>query len=160
MQSAIGDDEPVSTAVLRAVSAVDGRKPGALDPLSDVIDPGALDALFGPRPDGGSRAGKRLSFTYSSCQVTVDDGDVLTIEPVEPRERPSARSDGTDRTERTHQRDTQQTATDETPASRVCVVCQQPIERANLQRELGELVHDRCRAELRCGISLETWSER
>lgn len=158
MESEIGENESVSTAVLRAVSAVNGRKPGSLQPLNDVVDPDALDALFEPRSNDVPRTGGRLSFNYSGCHITIDNGEFLTIEPFETTGR---LSDGTNRAKRSRaNRDTRQTATEWTPGSRVCFVCQQPIEREDPQRERGELVHHRCRAELRCGISLEKWSDR
>lgn len=85
MEYEIGTDESVSTAVVRAVSAVEGRAPRLLRPLAEVLDPDALDTLFGSRGDGISRAGGRLTFVYSKCRVTVDNGEYLTIHPIGPR---------------------------------------------------------------------------
>jgi hypothetical protein len=48
----IDPDERVSMAVVRAVSAVDGRIPESLPPLAERIDPGALDAVFAASSDG------------------------------------------------------------------------------------------------------------
>lgn len=83
MEYDIGTDEPVSTAVVRAVSAVEGREPGSLRPLAEVLDSDALDTLFGPRGDGTPRPGGRLTFVYSNCRVTVDNGEYLTLHPVD-----------------------------------------------------------------------------
>lgn len=161
MESEIGENESVSTAVIRAVSAVEGRDPRSLQPLTDVIDPDALDALFDSLTNDVLQEGGRLTFSYSSCHITIENGESLTIEPLETIGPLSALSGRTDRAEGSRSnRDTRQTATKRTPGSRVCFVCQQPIERENLTRERGELVHPTCRAELRSGISLETWSER
>lgn len=161
MEAEIGPNESVSTAVIRAVSAVSGREPGSLQPLTEVVDTDALDALFDPPSDDVQQTNGRLAFNYSSCSITIDNGEFLTIEPFEMTRRLSAQSDVTDRAERNRStRDVRQAATESTPGSRVCFVCQQPIDRENLQREQGELVHSECRAELRCGISLEAWSER
>lgn len=85
MEYEIGTDEPISTAVVRAVSAVEGRDPTSLRPLAEVLDPDALDILFGPQADGTPRPGGRLSFVYSACRVTVDNGEYLTLNPIEPR---------------------------------------------------------------------------
>jgi hypothetical protein len=159
METEIGRDEAVSTAVIRAVSAVNGREPDALQPLTAIIDPEALDALFAPRPNGTVRGGGRLSFSYDRCRITIDNGEYLTIEPFETTGRVPPTPDGTARTKRSHSdRDNPQTATKRTTGSRVCFVCQQPIEEGNLQRERGELVHSKCQSDLRCGISLEKWS--
>lgn len=89
MESEIGANEAVSTAVCRAVSAVNGQQPGSLRPLNEVVDPDALDALFSPRPNDTPRAGGRLSFNYSDCRITVDNGEFLTVEPFEATDEPS-----------------------------------------------------------------------
>lgn len=96
MESEIGENESVSTAVVRAVSAVEGRKRGSLPPLTDVIDPDALDALFESQSDNISRTGGRLSFIYSRCRVAIDNGEFLTIEPLETTGRLPAQSNRTD----------------------------------------------------------------
>lgn len=154
MEYEIEQDEPVSTAVVRTVSAVEGREPCSLQPLSDVIDPDALDALFAPRHNDAPRSGGWVSFGYSSCHVRVHDGASLTVEPEETGRVPPARSDSDDVAERGHSEREGQTATDRTPGSRICFVCQQPIQHEHLQREQGELVHDHCSTERRCGISM------
>lgn len=93
----IGGDESVSTAVVRAVSAVEGRKPSSLRPLADVVDPTALDTLFDPRYDGTPRTGGRLSFVFSDCRITIDSGEYLTLRLLEDRsdgERDRESADG------------------------------------------------------------------
>lgn len=76
----IEGDESISTAVIRAVSAVEGRHPLALRPLVHVVDPDALDTIFSPRENGEARVGGRLSFVFSRCRITVDNGEYITIE--------------------------------------------------------------------------------
>lgn len=83
MEYEIGPDESVSTAVVRAVSAVRGLEQCSLQPLADVVDPDALDALFEDKPNGEARTGGRLVFVYAACRVTVDNGEYLTLDPVE-----------------------------------------------------------------------------
>jgi len=85
MEYEIGASESVSTAVVRAVSAVEGRDLQSLQPLADVLDPEALDTLFGSREDGPPPLDGRLTFVYSKCWVTVDNGEYLTLEPIYPR---------------------------------------------------------------------------
>lgn len=90
MEYEIESDESVSRAVVRAVCAVEGQEPTALQPLCDVVDPDALDRLFEPHADGTPRAGGRVSLIVSGCQVTVDNGEYLTIRPlVTPRRAPA-----------------------------------------------------------------------
>ena len=83
MEYEIDADETVSTAVVRAVSAVEGRDPRSLRPLSDVLDPEALDSLFEPQHDGRPRTGGHLSFIYSNCVVTIDNGEYLFLDLLE-----------------------------------------------------------------------------
>ena len=87
MEYEIGAGESTSTAVVRAVSAVEGRDSGSLRPLGDVLDTTALDTLFGSKDDGTPRPGGRLTFVYSRCRVTVDNGEYLTLRPIDPRIR-------------------------------------------------------------------------
>jgi hypothetical protein len=95
MEYEIGPEEATSTAVVRAVSAVEGRDPQSLRPLADVLEPTALDSLFGSQDDGRSRVGGRLTFVYSRCWVTVDNGEYLTLEQLESDIR-NERSNATD----------------------------------------------------------------
>jgi len=81
----IGSDERVSTAVVRAVSAVEGRPLRSMPPLADVLDPDALDALFVSRDDGTPRTGGRLSFVYSECRVGIDNGEYLCLDLLDDR---------------------------------------------------------------------------
>lgn len=156
METEIGVNESVSTAVIRAVSAVKGRKPASFQPLNAVIDTDTLDSLFDPRSKDRNQPDGCHSFSYGGCQITIESSELLSIEPLETTDRPSAQSDGIDRAEESRSnRDTEQTTTERTPRSRVCMVCQRPIDREDLQRERGEIVHDKCHAEARCGISLE-----
>lgn len=83
MEYEIGVDESTSTAVVRAVSAVEGRDPRSLRPLAEILDPAALDTLFGSRDDGTPRIGGRLTFVYSRCRVTVDNGEYLTLQSID-----------------------------------------------------------------------------
>lgn len=92
MEYQIGDEELTSDAVVRAVSAVQGRDPCSLDPLSAVVEPDALDSLFADQFDGTPRTGGRLSFVYGSCRVTVDNGEYLTIEVIERLQESTSRS--------------------------------------------------------------------
>lgn len=71
-------------AVVRAVSALEDREPDQLQPFGEVLDPDALDSIFGTLCDGRPRIGGHVSFVYSSCHVTVDHGEYLTVEKLQP----------------------------------------------------------------------------
>ena len=73
----------VSMAVVRVVSAAEGRKPQSLPPLVNVLNADALNALFGPRGDGTARTGGRISVVYSNCRLTIDNGEHLTCQLLE-----------------------------------------------------------------------------
>jgi hypothetical protein len=92
----IGTEESVSTAIVRAVSAVEGREPCSLRPLADVVDPTALDSLFDSRYDGTPRTGGRLSFVYSDCCITIDNGEYLTLQVLGDRFRDEHDQDPSD----------------------------------------------------------------
>lgn len=64
--------------VVEEVAAATGVDPTDLDePLSDVVDPDALDALFSGRQSAGGTVRGYTSFVYHGCRVTVDaDGSV------------------------------------------------------------------------------------
>ena len=69
---------PVSTRVIEAVAATDGRSPTELEaPLSDVIDPDALNTLF-DSSDGVSQG--ELTFSYCGHAVTVHADGRVQIE--------------------------------------------------------------------------------
>ena len=82
MDYEIEGSESITEAVVRAVSAVNGCPPEALRPLSEVLDPDALDTIFDGRGDGNPRLGGRISFIYNGCRITIDNGEYLTIEPI------------------------------------------------------------------------------
>ncbi|RBI63546.1 hypothetical protein DMJ13_03155 [halophilic archaeon] len=76
------DGERPSTAVVNALAAHEDTDVGEIRPqLYDVVDPDALDALFGPRLDGRPRTSGRVVFTYLGHRVTVhSDGHVYVGE--------------------------------------------------------------------------------
>lgn len=81
--------ESVSMAVIRAVSALEGREPDAIEPLGNVVDPEALNLLFSPQSNGTPRNGGSISFVYSNCRVTVENGEHLTVELLVDQADPS-----------------------------------------------------------------------
>ncbi|KMT45861.1 hypothetical protein EL22_26405 [Halostagnicola sp. A56] len=74
-----------SQAVVEAVATAEGIPPAELcppeyEPLHDVIDPEALDALFAPRSHGGPRPGGTVTFTYCGYDVTVETDGTVRLE--------------------------------------------------------------------------------
>ena len=61
-------------SIVDAVAAARGCDPADLEPLHDVVDPDALQALFA----GSGRSTGRIQFAYGDHTVVVDaDGNVL-----------------------------------------------------------------------------------
>lgn len=72
-------DEPVSMAVVRAVSSFEDRPETSLPPLHDAINPDALDALFASGGETADRSGS-VSFVFSDSAVTVDEAGHVIVE--------------------------------------------------------------------------------
>ncbi|WP_254763142.1 HalOD1 output domain-containing protein [Natrinema marinum] len=85
-----GAYEPVSTALLMTVSSVLEVEPDDLEPLSECVEPDALNALFvhwrGDEPRVGDGS---ISFTFSQCAVTVRADGEIVIDPTRRRLRPA-----------------------------------------------------------------------
>lgn len=75
-----GDAAPPSSVVPTALAEITGRGVEELQPLQEVVDPDALDALFGWR--AGDREDVEISFTYAGHDVTVSGSGVVVIESV------------------------------------------------------------------------------
>ncbi|MDJ1433492.1 HalOD1 output domain-containing protein [Halostagnicola sp. A-GB9-2] len=70
--NAIAEKEGVDTTAI---------EPPEYEPLYEVLNPEALDALFAPREDGAPRANGRVEFAYCGYQVTVtSNGKVVVSE--------------------------------------------------------------------------------
>ena len=65
--------------VLEAVSDHDGRDVTALPPLSDVVNPDALEALFSAPGVEGSPV-RSLTFLYAGYTVGIDAEGNVTVE--------------------------------------------------------------------------------
>lgn len=70
------DGESTGAAVVRAVADAKGVDPLDLDPLYDVIDGDALDAMFAER-DGSDPL--ELRFTMAGCEVVVQGAGEVTV---------------------------------------------------------------------------------
>lgn len=65
-------DEPPSIAVAKAIAQFEGTTATASTvPLYEYVDPDALDALFGERPDGTPRDQGEVRFCTDSATVVV-----------------------------------------------------------------------------------------
>ncbi|WP_312909252.1 HalOD1 output domain-containing protein [Natronosalvus caseinilyticus] len=87
-----GTYEPVTTAVLMAVSEALETDLESLEPLAAAVDPEALDDLFtrGVRPQFQSRSQSRsrggtnalvVSFEYAECRIRIHESGEIVIDP-------------------------------------------------------------------------------
>jgi len=74
-----GDD--VSLAVVGAVATFRGIKPIDLPPLTEAVNPDALNRLFRVRANGAPRTTGSVSFRYAATEVTVHaDGEIVVTD--------------------------------------------------------------------------------
>ncbi|EMA41817.1 HalOD1 output domain-containing protein [Halobiforma nitratireducens] len=76
----IGEYEPVSTALVTAISEIRGTEPDELDPLPSAVDPDALNSLVGHWQDSETGAVGAISFTFAECEVTVRSNGEIVID--------------------------------------------------------------------------------
>jgi hypothetical protein len=77
-----GSDRDLSTLVVHGVTSIADRDHTELPPLNDVVDPGALNALFAHKHNDTPRTGGSVSFSLSGYGVTVEsDGRILIAPP-------------------------------------------------------------------------------
>ena len=88
----VSSGQPVSEAVVAAVTELACREssgPGspveatrAFEPLYDVVDPDALDRLFGPTERTPADRCGRVTFSYGGHEVTVSSSGLIQLAPL------------------------------------------------------------------------------
>ena len=63
--------EGVAMSIVAAVADITDQDPATIRPLSTVVDPEALGALFAPTREGSRRGDGRVTFRWEGCTVTV-----------------------------------------------------------------------------------------
>lgn len=71
-----------SEVIVFTIAEITGEDPTALEPLGEVIDPDALDAIFS-RSDETDRSAAHLSFQYEGYDVTLFSHGRLTLSELE-----------------------------------------------------------------------------
>jgi hypothetical protein len=81
MGSHVSNGERLSIAVIEAVAEFEGTNPTDVrPPLYDIVDPDALDALFGPTRRDALRADGHVVFDYRDHEITVHSDGRIEIE--------------------------------------------------------------------------------
>lgn len=73
------DSQPLSTTIVKVVSAVSGRQPTDFDPLYETIDTDALDKLFQPLEDGPRPPDSELYLTLAGHRVRIRSDGLVAI---------------------------------------------------------------------------------
>jgi|AntRauTorcE11898_2_1112593.scaffolds.fasta_scaffold04574_6 hypothetical protein len=73
-----------TTAVIETVAIASNRKPTGIEPLYEVIDPDALDALVRSSGAESGDDGTAVTFEFAGQCVTVRGGGAVMVRPVEP----------------------------------------------------------------------------
>lgn len=81
---------PPSRRVVQAVAAAENVDPTDLQPLYDVVDPDALDALFRPTAAGRPRSSGSVRFRYAQHDVVVQEGGAVRVDAAPARAEHSA----------------------------------------------------------------------
>ena len=75
----------IGTTIVNAVAALNGVAFDECEPVYDVIDPDALDAVLTPTTDRSARALVQVQFSYHGHMITVDStGEIIIDAPDAP----------------------------------------------------------------------------
>jgi hypothetical protein len=78
-----GSSQQVSERVVDEVADATDTDRLDLEPLYEVVDADALDALFDQGQFGGAGAPTRVSFSYAGCDVVVSTGGQVSVSVIE-----------------------------------------------------------------------------
>ena len=74
----VESDRSTSEIVVYAIAEVAAEDPTSLQPLGEIVDPDALDAIF-DRPSARDSGSAHISFEYEGYEVTIFSHGRLTI---------------------------------------------------------------------------------
>ena len=72
---------PPSAAVIETVAVACNREPTGLEPLYEVVDPDALDALVRSSSDSPAAERTTVTFEFADKSVTVHGGGAIAVRP-------------------------------------------------------------------------------
>ncbi|WP_339104566.1 HalOD1 output domain-containing protein [Haloterrigena salinisoli] len=82
-------DDSAITAVVAAIASALEVEPDELDPLSDAIDPDALDALVDHWRGTARASDGAVTFPFADHSIAVRSSGEVVIEPIDRRVRAS-----------------------------------------------------------------------
>lgn len=89
----MANDERISDTVMEGVSAATGIDPLDLPPLSEVVDPDALDSLF-HRDSREQEPRSRVEFVFAGCEVGIHADGRVVVDPSRSDTEPRMASTG------------------------------------------------------------------
>jgi hypothetical protein len=79
-----GGQTKLTTTLVHAVSDVTGANVSDVEAtLNELLDPDALNLLFGPSADTGSRSNAQLTVTIWGYRITISTTGQITIHPAQ-----------------------------------------------------------------------------
>lgn len=75
--------KPLCEQVVAAVADAADTSSCELDPLYEVVNPEALNHLFAPTYEGGTRSDGRVTFEYAGHEVLIHSTGDVTVSPVD-----------------------------------------------------------------------------
>ena len=79
------ENTSIGTTIANAVAALNGVAFDECEPVYDVIDPDALDAVLTPTADRSARAPVQVQFSYHGHMITVNStGEIVIDAPDAP----------------------------------------------------------------------------
>lgn len=79
-------DATMSDRVITAVANTKGTDPMNLDPIYEVIEPDALDALYKRDELGRARSPERIEFTFCGCEVVIAGKNSVSVSATKSEE--------------------------------------------------------------------------
>lgn len=83
MHREVGPDESIAVAVIDTVSRFEDREASALPPLTESVNPDALDNLFGYDTGQAPASSGHISFEYSNSTVYIGGDGTISVEAMD-----------------------------------------------------------------------------
>jgi len=76
------EGHPIGTVVVELVGLATDTDPIDLPAIWEVVDPEAVETVFGPQSASDGVPNAQLSFEYGDCRITVRDDRTVVVQPL------------------------------------------------------------------------------
>lgn len=83
----VGSDTAPSTAILRATTAITNTPVDELPPLTESVNPDALDGFFEDRASQTPPRDGRVAFRYAGFKVQFTGDETLSLKPIDEQRK-------------------------------------------------------------------------